>query len=66
MPDLGQLLILLQEQAAKEAAAAASKKAFEANFQNCSDDLIAARELALSSAASVAKSRKVTFESIFW
>ncbi|XP_061355742.1 uncharacterized protein LOC133300235 isoform X2 [Gastrolobium bilobum] len=48
----------LEEQAAKEAAAAAAKKAFEANFQNCSDDLLAARELAASAAAAVAKSRK--------
>ncbi|XP_061356758.1 uncharacterized protein LOC133301158 isoform X2 [Gastrolobium bilobum] len=47
----------LEEQAAKEAAAAAAKKAFEANFENCSDDLLAARELAASAAAAVAKSR---------
>ncbi|KAK7303553.1 hypothetical protein RJT34_14460 [Clitoria ternatea] len=48
----------LEEQAAKEAAAAAAKKAFEANFQNCSEDMLAARELAASAAAAVAKSRK--------
>ncbi|KAG4927656.1 hypothetical protein JHK85_054142 [Glycine max] len=48
----------LEEQAAKEAAAAANKKAFEANFENCSEDLLAARELAASSAEAVAKSRK--------
>ncbi|XP_057445716.1 transcription factor IIIB 60 kDa subunit [Lotus japonicus] len=48
----------LEEQAAKEAAAAAAKKAFEANFKNCSEDLLAAREFAASTAASVAKSRK--------
>lgn len=52
---------LLQEQAAKEAAAAAAKEAFEANFQNCSEDMLAAKELAESAAAAVAKSRKVTF-----
>ncbi|KAJ1404180.1 hypothetical protein SESBI_26777 [Sesbania bispinosa] len=48
----------LEEQAAKEAAAAASKKNFEANFQNCSEDYLAARELAASATAAVAKSRK--------
>ena len=48
-----------QEQAAKEAAAAASKKAFEAKFENCSEDILAARELAASSTEAVAKSRKV-------
>ncbi|XP_057416199.1 transcription factor IIIB 60 kDa subunit-like [Lotus japonicus] len=48
----------LEEQAVKEAAAAAAKKAFEANFENCSEDLLAAREFAESTAASVAKSRK--------
>ncbi|RDX92235.1 Transcription factor IIIB 90 kDa subunit, partial [Mucuna pruriens] len=48
----------LEEQAAKEAAAAAYKKAFEANFENCSEDLLAARELAASAAEAVAKSRK--------
>ncbi|KAF7819238.1 transcription factor IIIB 90 kDa subunit-like isoform X1 [Senna tora] len=53
----------LEEQAAKEAAAAAAKEAFEANFQNCSEDMLAAKELAESAAAAVAKSRKVTFES---
>nr|KYP63899.1 Transcription factor IIIB 90 kDa subunit [Cajanus cajan] len=50
----------LEEQAAKEAAAAASKKAFEANFENCSEDLLAARELAASVNEAVAKSRKET------
>ncbi|KAL2335128.1 hypothetical protein Fmac_016341 [Flemingia macrophylla] len=48
----------LEEQAAKEAAAEASKKAFEANFQNCSEDLLAARELAEYASAAAAKSRK--------
>ncbi|ESW33880.1 hypothetical protein PHAVU_001G106000 [Phaseolus vulgaris] len=43
---------------AKEAVAAANKKAFEGNFGNCSEDLLAARELAASSAEAVAKSRK--------
>ncbi|KAK8473332.1 hypothetical protein PHAVU_001G106433 [Phaseolus vulgaris] len=48
----------LEEQAAKEAIAAANKKAFEANFENCSEDLLAARELAASASEAVAKSRK--------
>ncbi|RZB59424.1 Transcription factor IIIB 90 kDa subunit isoform C [Glycine soja] len=48
----------LEEQAAKEAAAAANKKAFEAKFENCSEDILAARELAASSIEAVAKSRK--------
>ncbi|QCD97208.1 transcription factor IIIB a subunit [Vigna unguiculata] len=48
----------LEEQAAKEAIAAANKKAFEANFENCSEDLLAARELAASASKAVAKSRK--------
>ncbi|KAH1266099.1 UDP-N-acetylglucosamine transferase subunit alg14 [Glycine max] len=48
----------LEEQAAKEAAAAASKKAFEAKFENCSEDILAARELAASSTEAVAKSKK--------
>ncbi|KOM42829.1 hypothetical protein LR48_Vigan05g043300 [Vigna angularis] len=48
----------LEEQAAKEALAAANKKAFEANFENCSEDLLAARELAASASEAVAKSRK--------
>ena len=52
-------LFFFQEQAAKEAAAAASKKAFEAKFENCSEDILAARELAASSTEAVAKSRKV-------
>ncbi|KAL2575711.1 hypothetical protein AAZV13_16G032300 [Glycine max] len=45
-------------EAAKEAAAAANKKAFEAKFENCSEDILAARELAASSIEAVAKSRK--------
>ncbi|KAL0558390.1 hypothetical protein IC582_002953 [Cucumis melo] len=48
----------LEEQAAKDAAAAAAKKAYEANFQNCSEDLKAAKDLAEAAAAAVAKSRK--------
>lgn len=44
-----------QEQAAKEAA----KKAFEVNFDNCSEDVKAAQKLAAAAAAAVAKSRKV-------
>ena len=52
-------LFFFQEQAAKEAAAAANKKAFEAKFGNCSEDILAARELAASSTEAVAKSRKV-------
>ncbi|XP_038880114.1 transcription factor IIIB 90 kDa subunit-like isoform X3 [Benincasa hispida] len=48
----------LEEQAAKDAAAAAAKKAYEANFQNCSEDLKAAKDLADAAAAAVAKSRK--------
>ncbi|XP_028766914.1 transcription factor IIIB 90 kDa subunit-like isoform X1 [Neltuma alba] len=47
----------LEEQAAKEEAAAAAKEAFEANF-HCSEDMLAAKELAESAAAAVAKSRK--------
>jgi len=54
-----------QEQAAKEAIAAANKKAFEANFENCSEDLLAARELAASASEAVAKSRKVLSEYFF-
>ncbi|KOM42830.1 hypothetical protein LR48_Vigan05g043400 [Vigna angularis] len=42
------------EQAAKKAVATANKKAFEGNFGNCSEDFLAARELA----AAAAKSRK--------
>ena len=56
-------LFFFQEQAAKEAAAAASKKAFEAKFENCSEDILAARELAASSTEAVAKSKKVLSES---
>ncbi|KAK7336311.1 hypothetical protein VNO77_16848 [Canavalia gladiata] len=48
----------LEEQAAKEAAAAAAQKAFEANFENCSEDVRQARLLAQSAAEAVAKSRK--------
>ncbi|XP_014491340.1 transcription factor IIIB 60 kDa subunit isoform X3 [Vigna radiata var. radiata] len=48
----------LEEQAAKEAIAEANKKVFEANFENCSEDLLAARELAASASEAVAKSRK--------
>lgn len=47
----------LEEMATKEAAAAA-KKAFEANFENCSEDVLEARELATSAHEAVAKSRK--------
>ncbi|KAK7277796.1 hypothetical protein RJT34_22813 [Clitoria ternatea] len=36
----------------------AAKKAYEANFKNCSDGILAARKLADSAAAAVAKSRK--------
>ena len=50
----------LQEQAVKEAAAAAAKKAYEANFENCSEDMKAAKDLADAAAAAVAKSRKVS------
>lgn len=45
-----------QEQAAKEAAALAAKKAYEANFSNCSEDVESARQLA---AAAAAQNRKV-------
>ncbi|KAK7300535.1 hypothetical protein RJT34_11381 [Clitoria ternatea] len=48
----------LEEQAAKEACAAAARKANEANFENCSEDVLAARELFASATAAVAKSRK--------
>ncbi|TKY62843.1 Transcription factor IIIB 70 kDa subunit [Spatholobus suberectus] len=48
----------LEEQAAKEAAAAANKKAFEANFENCSEDLLAARKFAASAVEAAKKSRK--------
>ncbi|WVZ17672.1 hypothetical protein V8G54_010654, partial [Vigna mungo] len=53
------LLVLLLDQAAKEAIAAANEKAFEATFENCSEDLLAARELAASAYEAVAKSRKM-------
>jgi len=59
------LYLWFQEQAAKEAIAAANKKAFEANFENCSEDLLAARELAASASEAVAKSRKVLSEYFF-
>ncbi|KAL2320515.1 hypothetical protein Fmac_029484 [Flemingia macrophylla] len=52
--------VYLEEQAAKEAATAASKKAFDSNFENCSEDLLATRELAASANEAVAKSRKET------
>ncbi|OVA11333.1 Transcription factor TFIIB [Macleaya cordata] len=48
----------LEEQTAKEAAAAAAKEAYEVNFQNCSEELLAAQEFAAAAAAAVAKSRK--------
>ncbi|KAK4392582.1 Transcription factor IIIB subunit [Sesamum angolense] len=48
----------LEEQAAKEAAALAAKKAHEATFTNCSEDVQAAQKLAAAAAAAVAKSRK--------
>ena len=48
-----------QEKDAKEAAAAAAKKAYEANFHNCPEEMQAAQELAAAAAAAVAKSRKV-------
>ncbi|XP_011079122.1 transcription factor IIIB 60 kDa subunit [Sesamum indicum] len=48
----------LEEQAAKEAAALAAKKAHEASFANCSEDVQAAQKLAAAAAAAVAKSRK--------
>ncbi|XP_027068620.1 transcription factor IIIB 60 kDa subunit isoform X2 [Coffea arabica] len=48
----------LEEQAAKEAAAEAARKAFEANLQNCSEDMQAAQKLAAAASAAVAKSRK--------
>ncbi|KAL8152374.1 hypothetical protein V2J09_010134, partial [Rumex salicifolius] len=48
----------LEEQAAKEAAIAAAKEAEMASFHNCSEDVLAARELAAKVAANVAKSKK--------
>ncbi|KAJ4977818.1 hypothetical protein NE237_008598 [Protea cynaroides] len=48
----------LEEQAAKEAIAAAAKEAQEVDLQNCSEDLLNARELAAAAAAAVEKSRK--------
>ncbi|KAH6772246.1 hypothetical protein C2S51_010650 [Perilla frutescens var. frutescens] len=48
----------LEEQAAKEAATLAAKKAFEAKFSNCSEDVETARKLAAAAAAAVAQSRK--------
>ncbi|KAB1221945.1 Transcription factor IIIB 90 kDa subunit [Morella rubra] len=42
----------------EQAAAAAAKMESQANFQNCSDELRAAQELAAAAAAAVAKSRK--------
>ena len=57
---------LIQEQAAKEAAAEAARKAFEANLQNCSEDMQAAQKLAAAASAAVAKSRKVVFQKFFY
>ncbi|GFY93494.1 cyclin/Brf1-like TBP-binding protein [Actinidia rufa] len=48
----------IQEQEAKEAAAAAAKKAYEAKFRNCPEEMQAAQDLAAAAAAAVAKSRK--------
>ncbi|KAL1551422.1 transcription factor IIIB 90 kDa subunit-like [Salvia divinorum] len=48
----------LQEQAAKEDAALAAKRAFEANFVNCSGDVEGARQLAAAAAAAAAQNRK--------
>jgi transcription factor IIIB subunit 2 len=59
-------LILLQEQAIKEAAAAAERRKLEEELKNYSPESLEARKLAASVSAAVAKSRKVTFESIFW
>lgn len=52
-------IVQLQEQAAKEAAALAAKKAYEANFANCSGDVEGARQLAEAAAAAAAQNRKV-------
>lgn len=49
----------MQEQAAKEAAVAAAKEAYEANFADGTEDVLAAKELAEATAAALAKSRKV-------
>ncbi|KAG5110937.1 hypothetical protein JHK82_040160 [Glycine max] len=62
LEDLTQVYFL-KEQAAKEAAAVANKKAFEEKFENCSEDILAARELVASSTEAVAKSRKVLSKS---
>ncbi|PIN16913.1 Transcription initiation factor TFIIIB, Brf1 subunit [Handroanthus impetiginosus] len=48
----------LEEQAAKEAAAMAAKKAYEASFTNCSEDVKAAQKLAAAANAAAAKSKK--------
>ncbi|KAL6005316.1 hypothetical protein ACLOJK_005880 [Asimina triloba] len=48
----------VEELAAKEAAAAEAREAYAANFANCSEDVLAAQELAAAAAANVAKSRK--------
>ncbi|KAJ4721342.1 Transcription factor IIIB 90 kDa subunit [Melia azedarach] len=48
----------LEKQAAKEAAAAAVKEVFEAYYKNCPEGLQFAQELAATTAAAVAKSRK--------
>lgn len=57
--------ILVQEQAIKEAAAAAERRRLEEELKNCTPEERAARELRGAVAADVAKSRKVTLESIF-
>ncbi|GMH09099.1 hypothetical protein Nepgr_010939 [Nepenthes gracilis] len=46
----------LEEQAAKEAAAA--REAYEASFQNCSDDMLVKKEFAAAVGAAVSKSKK--------
>ncbi|XAR72590.1 hypothetical protein NMG60_11019287 [Bertholletia excelsa] len=48
----------IEEQAAKKSAAAAAKKAYEAKFSNCPEEMQPAQELAAAAAAPVAKSRK--------
>lgn len=58
--------ILFQEQAVKEAAAAAERRRLEEELKNCTPEEREARELKGAVAADVAKSRKVTLESIFW
>ncbi|XP_042503279.1 transcription factor IIIB 60 kDa subunit-like [Macadamia integrifolia] len=48
----------LEEQAAKEAAVAAAKEFQESDLQNCSEELLNARQLAAAAAAAVEKSKK--------